>query len=158
MKRGVDYIGVGIGAVIFNEEGKIFLGKRGKKARNEAGKWECPGGALEFGESFEDTLIREMKEEFDIDIEVIDQLAAFNHLIPEDRQHWVALAFLCRIKSGTPKILEPEKCDEIGWFTLNEMRKMPLTIASARRLKQILERKYVSGLPWAKKNNKKGIK
>ena len=148
MKRGVDYIGVGVGAVIFNKEGRIFLAKRGKKSRNEAGKWECPGGALEFGESFEKTIIREMKEEFDIDIEVVDQLATFNHLIPRERQHWVALAFVCRIKKGTPKILEAEKCEEIGWFTLEEMKKMPLTIASAHRLKQVLERKYPTGLPW----------
>lgn len=141
MKRGVDYIGVGIGAVIFNKEGKIFLAKRGRKARNEAGKWECPGGALEFGESFENTLKREIKEEFGIDIEITDQLATFNHIIPKEKQHWVALAFICKIKKGIPKILEPEKCEEIGWFTIEEMKKMPLTIASAHRLKQILERK-----------------
>lgn len=142
MKRGIDYIGVGVGAVIFNKEGKIFLAKRGKKARNETGKWEFPGGGLEFGESFENTIIREMKEEFGIDIEVIDQLATFNHLIPDEKQHWVALAFICKIKSGTPKILEPEKCTEIGWFSIDEMKKMPLTIASANKLEQIINKKY----------------
>lgn len=151
MKRGTDYIGVGIGAVIFNREGKIFLAKRGKKARNEGGKWECPGGALEFGELFENTLIREMKEELDIDIEVVEQLATFNHLIPQEKQHWVALAFICRIRKGTPKILEPEKCEEIGWFTIEEMKKMPLTIASSNRLKQILDKKYPNGLPFVLK-------
>lgn len=150
MKRGVDYIGVGIGAVIFNEEGKIFLAKRGKKARNELGKWECPGGALEFGESFEKTIIREMKEEFDIDIEIVDQLTTFNHLIPKEKQHWVALAFICKIKKGAPKILEPNKCEEIGWFTLEEMKKMPLTIASTYRLKQLLDKKYPNILSWDK--------
>ena len=150
MQIGVDYIGIGIGAVIFNKEGKVFLAKRGKKARNEQGKWECPGGGLEFGESFEHTLIREMKEEYGIDIEVIEQLAAFNHLIPEEKQHWVALAFICTIKKGTPKILEPEKCEEIGLFTIDDMKKMPLTIATGYRLKQILDelpRKNLRGIP-----------
>src|SRR5690348_8756884 len=71
MRKGIDYIGVGVGAVLFNREGKIFLSKRGKKSRNERGKWECPGGALEFGESFEDTIQREMEEEFGIKIVVI---------------------------------------------------------------------------------------
>lgn len=142
MRKGIDYIGVGIGAVILNKDEKIFLAKRGRKAKNEKGKWECPGGSLEFGESFENALIREMKEEFNIDIEIIDQLATFNHIIPEEKQHWAALAFICRIKNGTPKILEPKKCEEIGWFSIKEMKKMPLTIASAHRLKQILDRKY----------------
>ena len=85
MKRGIDYIGVGIGAIIFNKQGKIFLAKRGRKATNEQGKWECPGGALEFGESFEATIKREMKEEFGIEIEIIDQFATFNHLIPKQK-------------------------------------------------------------------------
>jgi len=35
MKRGEDYIGVGVGAAIFNEEGKVFVMKRGEKAKNE---------------------------------------------------------------------------------------------------------------------------
>lgn len=142
MRKGVDYIGVGIGAVILNKEGKIFLSKRGKKARNESGKWECPGGAIKFGDTFENTIIREMKEEFDIEIEVLDQLATFNHLIPEEKQHWVAIAFICRIKKGVPKILEPDKCEKISWFTIEKMQKMPLTIATNHRLKQLLERKY----------------
>lgn len=146
MKKGVDYIGVGIGAVLFNKEGKIFLSKRGQKARNERGRWECPGGALEFGDSFENTIVREIKEEFGIDIEVVDQLATFNHLIPEENQHWVALCFICKLKSGEPQILEPEKCEEIGWFTMEEMQKIPLTIASGHRLKQILEKNYPEGL------------
>jgi len=54
--KGVDYIGVGIGAVLINKEGKIFLSKRGKKARNERGKWEMPGGGLKFDEGFDETL------------------------------------------------------------------------------------------------------
>ncbi len=147
MKRGVDYIGVGVGAVIVNREGKIFLAKRGKKARNEKGKWECPGGGLEFGESsFETTIKREMREEFGIEIEVLDELAAFNHLIPAEKQHWVALCFICKLKSGTPVIKEPDKCDQIGWFTLEQMQTMDVTIASAHRLKQILDKKYPGGL------------
>lgn len=140
MKKGIDYIGVGIGAVIVNDEGKIFLAKRGKEARNEMGKWECPGGALRFGDNFRDTIIREMKEEFGIEIEVGEPLRTFNHLIPEEKQHWVALAFMCKIKNGTPKILEPEKCDEIGWFTFEEAKKMKLSSATRSRLDQISEK------------------
>ena len=140
MKKGVDYIGVGVGAVIVNKKGEIFLAKRGKKARNEIGKWECPGGGMKFGDTFENTIIREMKEEFDIDIEVTEALEPFNHLIPDEKQHWVALAFICKIKKGIPKILEPDKCVKISWFTLTEMAKMDLTIATKERLRQMKEK------------------
>jgi len=48
MKKGIDYIGVGAGAVIFSREGKVFLAKRGTEAGNESGKWEFPGGGVDF--------------------------------------------------------------------------------------------------------------
>lgn len=38
MKKGVDYIGVGVGAIILNDKGEVFLAKRGLKAKNERGK------------------------------------------------------------------------------------------------------------------------
>ena len=64
MKKGIDYIGVGSGAIIFNRVGKVFLAKRGREARNESGKWEFSGGGVEFGERLEDALVREVREEY----------------------------------------------------------------------------------------------
>ncbi len=145
MKPGADYIGVGIGAVIVDDQGKVFLSKRGDKAQNERGKWECPGGRLEFGEDFTESITREIKEEFGVNIKVIDWLDPFNHLIPEERQHWVALCAVCKITSGMPRILEPDKSVQIGWFTLGEMGKMDLALTARKRLKQINE-KYPDGL------------
>lgn len=69
MQRGIDYVGVGVGAAIFNSEDKLFLTLRGKKAKNERGKWEIPGGNVEFGETLEDAIKREMREEHGIEEE-----------------------------------------------------------------------------------------
>lgn len=129
-KAGIDYIGVGVGAVIFNQEGKLLLTLRGKKAKNEVGKWEIPGGALEFGETFHQAIKREIKEELDIKIEIIEMLHLTDHLIPEEKQHWVAPSYICKIIKGTPKIMEPKKCDEIGWFSIDEAIKLPLSIVT----------------------------
>ncbi|MBI2074498.1 MAG: NUDIX domain-containing protein [Candidatus Levybacteria bacterium] len=145
MKRGVDYIGVGIGAVIINREGKVFLEFRGKKARNEKAKWACPGGGLEFGESMKDSIVREMKEEYGFEIEPLEQMDAIDHIIPKEKQHWIAIGYLCKVKRGTPKILEPEKCEKIGWFTIEEMAKMPLAIPTKHRLMG-LRKKYLGKL------------
>ncbi|HEV2339452.1 MAG TPA: NUDIX domain-containing protein [Patescibacteria group bacterium] len=139
MKKGIDYVGVGIGAVIVRD-GKIFLSKRGKKAKNEVGKWECPGGGLEFGEQFEDCIKREIKEEFDCEIQPLEMVEPVNHLIPEENQHWVALAYICKLTNGEPKIAEPEKSEAIGWFTISEMETMSLTLATKERLRQMKER------------------
>lgn len=122
MKAGIDYIGVSVGAMIANREGKILLTKRSKNAKNEKGKWEVPGGAVEFGETLVGAIKREMKEELDIEIEIIEQLPAADHIIPEDHQHWVPTTFLAKLNGRKlPRIMEPDKCDEIGWFSLSEM-------------------------------------
>ncbi len=140
MKAGTDYIGVGVGAVIFNKEGRVFLALRSKGAQNERGKWECPGGAMKFSESFERALKREIKEEFGVEIKILDELFPFNNVLKEEGQHWIGLCFICKITKGKPKILEPEKCNSTGWFTLSQMKKMPLTRFTKFRLQQILEK------------------
>ena len=145
MKKGIDYIGVGVGAIILDKKGRALLAKRGEKAYNEKGKWSYPGGGLKFGETFEDCARREMREEFNIVVEPVAQLESVNHLIPKDKQHWVAIAFVCKIVKGKPKIAEPEKEEKIGWFTINETEKLPLTTIAKIRLRQLKE-KYPNGL------------
>lgn len=146
MEKGIDYIGVGVGAVIINPEGKFFLAKRGSRARNEAGKWDFPGGGVDFGERVEDALRREIKEEYNFEIEVVDLLDVCNHILVEEKQHWVSPTFLCKIKSGQPKICEPEKCEQIGWFTLEEIEKFELSMPSKHDL-LIIKEKYKEQLP-----------
>jgi 8-oxo-dGTP diphosphatase len=116
MKRGVDYIGVGVGALISSADGKLFLSQRGSLAKNERGLWEFPGGAVEFNERLADALIREMREEYGIEIEVGELLDVVDHILPDEGQHWISPTFICRILCGEPQIREPGKCSAIGWF------------------------------------------
>lgn len=130
MKPGIDYIGVGVGAAILNEDGKLLIARRSLAAKNERGKWEIPGGAVEFGETFAQALKREVKEELDVEIDLLELLGICDHLLPEERQHWVSPTYLCRIVSGNPRIVEPHKCDEIGWFTLADAATLPLSVVT----------------------------
>ncbi len=137
MRRGVDYIGVGVGAIIFDAESRVFLAKRGSLARNERHRWEFPGGSVEFGETLEHALVRELAEEHGCEIEVRELLGVVDHIIPDEGQHWVSPMFICRVKSGTPHIREPLKCEEIGWFSLDEIPEATLTIASRKGLESL---------------------
>ncbi len=137
MKKGVDFIGVGTGAVILNGDGKVFLALRGREARNESGKWEFPGGCVEFGETLEHALAREVMEEYGFEIEVLELLDVVNHIIPAEKQHWISPTFLCRFRGGTAVIKEPHKCDKIGWFRLDEIPEQHLTIASKKSLESL---------------------
>lgn len=122
MKKGRDYIGVSVGALIFNDNGEILLCKRSQLATNERGSWEAPGGGVEFGETREAAIKREMKEELGIDIEVLEVLHVSDELLEKDKQHWVPTTYITKIIAGqTPQIMEPHKCDEIGWFSLDKL-------------------------------------
>jgi 8-oxo-dGTP diphosphatase len=143
--KGVDYIGVSAGAMIFSDNRELFLSKRSQNTKNERGCWETPGGSVEFGETLEDAVRREIREEYGVDIEITEQFPAADHIIPKDHQHWVATTFLAKIKKGqTPTIMEPEKCDAIGWFALDALPE-PLSIITKLDLREYSKRKKRSG-------------
>jgi mutator protein MutT len=121
MRPGTDYIGVGVGAIIVDDQGRLFLARRGRNAGNERGLWEFPGGSVNFGERLVDAIQREIREEYGVDIDVGDLVDVADHILPEEKQHWVSPSFLARITSGSPSIQEPGKCSEIGWFRLDEI-------------------------------------
>lgn len=140
MKKGIDFIGVGTGAIIFNNEGEVFIAQRGPKARNETGRWDFPGGSVEFGETCEAAVVRELKEEFDIDIEVIELLEVINHILPEEKQHWVSPSYVARHIGGSPKIIEPEKCTDFKWTKISEINPDNLTKASKSNYLKFVEK------------------
>jgi uncharacterized protein (TIGR00730 family) len=120
-KAGHEFVGVGVGAIIFNAHGEVFLAKRGQEASNERGLWAWPGGEVEFGETLTAAIWRELREEFDMVIEPIRQIAAFDHLLEDGQEHWVSVAFVARHLSGEPGIKEPGKCSDFGWFSLDHL-------------------------------------
>lgn len=141
MKQGVDYIGVAVGAMIFNDKGELFLSKRSQNTKNEHGCWEIPGGSVDFGETLSNTVIREIKEEYGVEIDIIEQYPASDHFIPAEKQHWVATTFLVNIKTGQiPRIMEPHKCDGIGWFALDNLP-TPLSIITQTDLDYFNQKK-----------------
>lgn len=139
MKRGIDYIGVGVGAIIINERGELFLAQRGPLAKNERGLWEFPGGSVEFGEKLADALRREILEEYGLEIEVGELLDVVDHILPAEGQHWVSPTYLCRPKGGEPRILEPGKCTGIGWFAPGQVPEN-LTVITRENYRHYLSR------------------
>lgn len=115
--EGRDYIGVGVGAMVFNADGQVFLAKRGSQARNESEHWEFPGGGVLFGERLTDAIRREFLEEYGMTIQIEELLSVFDHILTEEGQHWISITYIASHIEGTPVIREPEKCSAIGWFS-----------------------------------------
>ncbi|HLD78475.1 MAG TPA: NUDIX domain-containing protein [archaeon] len=132
----MDFIGVGCGALILNGKGETLLMKRGPKSKNEAGFWSKPGGTVELGELVEDAIRREIKEELNVDIELLEPLKFTDHHA-HGGQHWIALNYTARIVKGEPRIMEPEKIAEVGWFPLNKLPS-PLTATTSEPIEEYL--------------------
>lgn len=143
LRPGIDYPGTGIGVVLLDPQKRVFVAHRGPEARNEPDTWEIPGGTVEFGHTLEDTAIREMEEEYSISIGIVKKLDFFNHIIPatNDRplEHWTSVLFQGQIVSGTPRIMEPEKCIGLDWLSLSELMKRRMSSITELNLKSILQ-------------------
>lgn len=127
MKKGVDYIGVAVGAMVFNQAGQVLLAYRGPKAKNETGKWEFPGGGVEMFESLEKAIHREIREEFGIEVKIVEMLDVVDHILKEENQHWIGIAYIAEHISGELQLKEPEKIDEAKWVNLTDLDQYSLT-------------------------------
>ena len=94
---------VGVGAVIFSDDGRVVLVKR--KHEPLAGQWSLPGGMLELGESLEAGVAREMLEETGLHVEVGPVIEVFDRIMLDEnsrvRYHFVLVDYLCWPIAGT---------------------------------------------------------
>lgn len=116
-RRGIDHIGVTVCAVIHDGKGNILMMKRGLKARDEHGNWDICGGALEFGESIDEAIRREVMEELCAPAQDIEFLNVYDAHRQHNgnKTHWIALLHAVKVDPKTVKNGEPHKIDEIRW-------------------------------------------
>ncbi len=91
-----------VAAAVIRDQGRVLLTRRLKGA-HLGGFWEFPGGKVEAGESPEAALVRECKEECDIEVEAIDILDVTFHRYPD--KDVLLLFYDCRLVSGEVKHL-----------------------------------------------------
>ncbi|OGY91666.1 MAG: hypothetical protein A3H70_01345 [Candidatus Komeilibacteria bacterium RIFCSPLOWO2_02_FULL_48_11] len=120
MQKGVDYIGVTTVYFCHDGAGNFVMARRSQNARDEQGRWDIGGGGLEYGMKVEDSLRKEIKEEYCAD--VLDfEFLGYRDVHREHngvKTHWIALDFKVLVARDQVVIGEPHKFDVIGWFTL----------------------------------------
>lgn len=90
-------------AAIIVKEGKILIAQKGPEDKR-ADKWEFPGGKIDKGETPEECLVREMMEEFEIDIRVDDFFA--KSLFTYSEGQLMVLAYFCTWIGGELRLVE----------------------------------------------------
>ncbi|MGC9105241.1 MAG: NUDIX hydrolase [Thermoprotei archaeon] len=108
---------VAVGCLV-SEGNKVLLVRR-KKPPN-AGLLAVPGGKVEFGETLEKAVTREMKEETNLDVEVVDVLAIVQ--VIKEGFHYVIVDFLCRKVGGVERA--SSDASELVWVDLNELEEI----------------------------------
>ena len=121
--KGVSFVGVTVAFVCYDDEGTVFFAKRSRNARDEHGRWDCGGGGLKHGETLDDTLRRELAEEYNVrtilQTTPLGYYEIFRTLEDGTPTHWIALPFAVKVKKGEVKIMEPAMFDDSGWFTID---------------------------------------
>lgn len=103
-----------------HHKGKLFIAKRAATKRFLPDKFELPGGHVEFGETLEDGLRREFREEFGVDIEIGDPFYAFTYI--NDGAHVVEIDYLAKLKDSNQVInINPEDHSEYRWVSKKEV-------------------------------------
>ena len=102
-------------AAVVERDGRIMLCQRRPEVHNGL-KWEFPGGKIEPGESPEQALARELREELDIGVEVGRVRDAVFYRYPD--RDVLLLFYGCRIASGAPKTLD---CNAVAWAGPEEL-------------------------------------
>lgn len=124
-----------VAAAIIYQEGKILLTRR-KLDAHQGGLWEFPGGKQEAGETLEECLRRELKEEIAIEVSHLKPFYVLRHRYPEKE---VELHFFtCTTFEGT---LQPLGCMEMAWVTQHELGAYEFPAADQAVLKAILQGK-----------------
>lgn len=116
---------------IILEEDKILICQRSTSMKLPL-KWEFPGGKVENGESLIESLIREIKEELDLTIEVKIELSSYTHHYKDFSL--ILYPFICKIAAGN--IVLKEHMD-YKWVNKNELLNFDLAEADLPILNQI---------------------
>ncbi|MDP3726489.1 MAG: NUDIX domain-containing protein [bacterium] len=112
-----NYPKVGVGVMIL-KDGKVLMHKR--KGAHGGGEYAWPGGHLEYMESFEECVRREVREEAGIEIKNIRFLRILN-LKAYAPKHYVDVGFTAEWASGEPQTLEPEKNEGWDWYDIDKI-------------------------------------
>lgn len=123
MKKGEDYTGVTIVYLCHDGNGNILLNKRSNNCRDEHGTWDPGGGGLEFGDTVENTLKKEIAEEYCTNV-LGYKFLGYRDVHREHngkKTHWIALDFKVLVDKEKVKNGEPHKFDAIEWFTLKTL-------------------------------------
>ena len=122
------------GALIFNDKQEVFL-MRSHKWNN---KYALPGGHIEYGERVEEAVKREVKEETNLDVEIIEFFMMQDCIFPDEfykkERHFIFIDFLCRATNSVVKL--NDEAESYVWVKVEDALKLPVESYTVNLLKK----------------------
>jgi 8-oxo-dGTP diphosphatase len=117
---------LGVGAVIWNDKDEVVLIRRGKEPRRD--QWSIPGGHLEWGESLHDAILREVREETGLIVEIAGLVDTVDLIVQdgsgEVTRHYVLIDFATRAVAG--ELRAGSDAAEARWVAFSALSDYPL--------------------------------
>ena len=126
-----------VGALVINKEGKILLAK----SKKWDGKYTVFGGHVELGETLEDAIIREVKEESGLDVEVVSELGFGESIFEKGcykKKHFVFVDFLCVYEGSSTDVnlSQEEYFKDYLWIDVDDALKMDVPYGTRNLIKR----------------------
>ena len=121
-------------AAVIQKDNKIFCAQR-NLSKSMGGKWEFPGGKIEIGETREEALVREIKEELDSNIVVDNYLMTVEYDYPTF--HITMHAYLCTLVKGELTLIEH---NDSTWLSKEELLSLDWADADKPIVNKVLNR------------------
>ena len=125
--------GLTVRGVIKNDDGDILIVKRHPKSKTDPEMWELPGGKVEKGEHFVDALVREIKEETSLDVNVGD----FCEAVQNDYSHKRTVQLMMYLSDVKGSVEISDEHTEFMWASIEKIKTLKLSTS----FKKVLEKK-----------------
>ena len=125
--------GLTVRGIIKNENDEILIVKRHPKSKTDPEMWELPGGKVEKGEFFADALIREIKEETDLDCKVGD----FAEAVQNDYMHKRTVQVMMYLTDVKGEVKISDEHTDWMWADLDKIKSLELSSS----FKKVLEKR-----------------
>ena len=125
--------GLTVRGIIKNGSGEILIVKRHPKSKTDPEMWELPGGKVERGEFFADALVREIKEETNLDVEIGD----FCEAVQNDYSHKRTVQLMMYLINVEGEVKISDEHTEFMWASIEKIKTLDISTS----LKKLLEKK-----------------